>query len=70
MGYLRKGKWIRDEKFVSGRGVCVCESIGSPSILGLIRKTVSLTRMLPNRNLKFFVYFKFERVPGEDVGFF
>ncbi len=24
MGYLRRGKWIRDEKFVSGRGECVC----------------------------------------------
>ena len=21
IGYLRRGKWIRDEKFVSGRGV-------------------------------------------------
>jgi hypothetical protein len=29
MGYLRKGKWIRDEKFVSGRGECVCEAIGA-----------------------------------------
>jgi hypothetical protein len=26
MGYLRRGKWIRDEMFVSGSGdmVCVC----------------------------------------------
>jgi hypothetical protein len=26
MGYLKKGKWMTDEKFVShgGRGVCVC----------------------------------------------
>ncbi len=24
MGYLRRGKWIRDEICVSGRGVCVC----------------------------------------------
>jgi hypothetical protein len=23
MGYLRSGKWIRDEMFVSGRGECV-----------------------------------------------
>jgi hypothetical protein len=32
--------------FVSGRGECVCEGIGSPSMLWLIRKTVDLTRML------------------------
>ena len=24
MGYLRRGKWIRDEMFVSERGECVC----------------------------------------------
>ena len=23
-GYLRRGKWRRGEKFVSGRGECVC----------------------------------------------
>jgi hypothetical protein len=24
IGYLRSGKWIRDEKFMSERGECVC----------------------------------------------
>ena len=24
LGYLKKGKSMTDEKFVSGRGVCVC----------------------------------------------
>ena len=38
MGYLRRGKWIRDEMFVSGWGVCVCETIGTPSMLRLIRR--------------------------------
>ena len=47
MGYLRKGKWIRDEKFVSGRGECVCEAIGAPSMLRLIRNAVALARILP-----------------------
>jgi hypothetical protein len=26
-GYLRRGKWIRNEKFVSGRGECVCVKV-------------------------------------------
>ncbi len=31
MGFLRRGKWMRDEKFVSGWDgfVCVCEAIGA-----------------------------------------
>ena len=35
MGYLRRGKWIREEKFVSGKVECVSkdESIGSTSML-------------------------------------
>ena len=37
-GYRSRGKWIRDEKFVSGRGECVCEAIGAPS--RLIRKAM------------------------------
>ena len=48
MGYLRRGKWIRVEKFVSGRGepVWVCETIGAPSMLRLTRRTSDLERML------------------------
>ena len=38
MGYLRIGKWIRDEMFVSGRGVCVCEVIGVPSMLCIMNR--------------------------------
>ena len=42
MGYLRRGKWTRDEMFVSGRGECVCEAIGPPSMFRLIRRAVVL----------------------------
>ena len=49
--YLRKGKWIRDEKFVSGRGECVCEAIGASSMLRLILNAVALARMLPTLDL-------------------
>jgi hypothetical protein len=27
MGYLRRGKWIRDERFVSWRGESVCAKL-------------------------------------------
>jgi hypothetical protein len=36
MGYLRRGKWIRDEQFVRGRGEYVCEAIGASSMLRLM----------------------------------
>ena len=32
---------------MSGRGECVCETIGASSMLRLIRKAVALARMLP-----------------------
>jgi hypothetical protein len=51
MGYLTRGKWIRVERFVSGRGECVCETIGSSLMLRLIRRTVALARMFPTLNL-------------------
>ncbi len=50
-GYLRKGKWSGGERFVSGKGECVREAIGAPSMLRFIRrwirKAVALPRMLP-----------------------
>jgi hypothetical protein len=40
MGDLRRGKWIRDEKFVSGRDECVCDTVGASSMLRLMCNTV------------------------------
>ena len=32
MGYVRRGKWIRDEMFVSGRGECICVKVQERSV--------------------------------------
>ena len=46
MGYLRRGKWIRDEQFVRGRSEYVCEAIGASSMLSLIHRVVALARRI------------------------
>ena len=48
MGYLRRGKWISDEMFGSGRGECVCEAIGAQSMLRLIRRAGGLGEDVDN----------------------
>ena len=46
MGDLRRGKWIRDARFVSGRDECVCETVGDSSMLRLMCNTdMVLVRM-------------------------
>jgi len=40
-GYLRRGNWIGDERFVSGRGECTCEAIGAKSMLRLIHRDMT-----------------------------
>ena len=37
-GYLRRGKWIGDKRFVSGTGQCTCESIMVTLMLRLIHR--------------------------------
>ena len=37
MGYLRRGKWMRDEKFVSGRGEWCVWSVIDVKIDGYVR---------------------------------
>ena len=50
MGYLNRGKWIRDEMFVTvcewERRMCVCDTTGVSSMLRLMCRVVVLERML------------------------
>ena len=41
--------------------VCVCETIGTTSVLRLIRRTVTLVRMLPTLDLSLVLLFGVER---------
>ena len=64
---MNRGKWILKERevnrrreFVSGRCECVhLEDIGSPSMLRLIRRGMSLTRILSKST-----WYSNLRVPG------
>ena len=50
--HLKMKTRLIDEKFASVMGECVCETIGAPSKLSVMRKTAALARMLPTLDLR------------------
>ena len=52
MGYLRRGKCIREERFGSGKGECVCQAALVTWMLRLIRYNVILVESISDMDVK------------------